>query len=101
MEEWRLDRRAVWRVVSKRPPLGVPDCGRGGRRAAPADRGIRGVHRVPLLDRAEEDTAQVVGVVRSMADHRIARVKVVFDPGRTSAAEVQTRIAQAGYEVVP
>ena len=28
-------------------------------------------------------------------------IKVVFDPGRTSAAEVQIRITQAGYEVVP
>jgi len=29
------------------------------------------------------------------------RVKVVFDPGRTSAVKVQTRITQAGYEVLP
>ena len=43
--------------------------------------------------------AQVDGVVRSVADHRVARVKVVFDPARTSAQAVQARIKQAGYEV--
>jgi copper chaperone CopZ len=43
--------------------------------------------------------AQVDGVVRSTADHRAARVKVVFDPARTSAQAVQARIQQSGYEV--
>jgi copper chaperone CopZ len=50
--------------------------------------------------RIQRALAQVAGVVRSTADHRAARVKVVFDPVRTSADEVQTRIKQAGYEVV-
>ena len=44
--------------------------------------------------------AQVDGVVRSSADHRAARVKVVFDPVRTSTQAVQARIKRAGYEVV-
>jgi hypothetical protein len=35
-----------------------------------------------------------------MADHRAARVKIVFNPARTSAATVASRIKQAGYEVV-
>ncbi|HXG03943.1 MAG TPA: heavy-metal-associated domain-containing protein [Candidatus Binatia bacterium] len=50
--------------------------------------------------RIERALAQVAGVVRSTADHRAARVKVVFDPRRTSAEAVQARIKQAGYEVV-
>ena len=48
--------------------------------------------------RIERALAQVDGVVRSAADHRAARVKVVFDPARTSAETVQARIKQAGYE---
>lgn len=50
--------------------------------------------------RIQRALAQVDGVVRSAADHRAARVKVVFDPARTSAEAVQSRIKQAGYEVV-
>jgi copper chaperone CopZ len=50
--------------------------------------------------RIQRALAQVEGVVRSAADHRAARVKVVFDPARTSAAMLQSRIKQAGYEVV-
>ena len=49
--------------------------------------------------RIERALGQVDGVVRSAADHRAARVKVVFDPARTSAQTVQARIKQAGYEV--
>src|SRR2546428_12253227 len=49
--------------------------------------------------RIERVLAQLDGVVRSAADHRAARVKVVFDPARTSAQTVQARIKQAGYEV--
>jgi copper chaperone CopZ len=50
--------------------------------------------------RIQRALAQVEGVVRSAADHRAARVRVVFDPTRTSAATVESRIKQAGYEVV-
>ena len=50
--------------------------------------------------RIERALLQVDGVVRSSADHRAARVKVVFDPARTSRQGVQARITQAGYEVV-
>lgn len=49
--------------------------------------------------RIERALARVEGVVRSAADHRAARVEVVFDPARTSAQTVQARIEQAGYEV--
>lgn len=44
--------------------------------------------------------AQLEGIVRSQADHRAARVRVVFDPARTAAAAVHARIEEAGYEVV-
>ena len=50
--------------------------------------------------RIQRALAQVDGVVRSAADHRAARVKVVFDPARASADTVQSRITQAGYQVV-
>lgn len=50
--------------------------------------------------RVQRTLAQVEGVVRSAADHRAAHVEVVFDPARTSAEALQTRIKQAGYEVV-
>ncbi len=49
--------------------------------------------------RIQRALAQVEGVVRSAADHRAARVKVVFDPARASAQAVRARIEQAGYEV--
>lgn len=50
--------------------------------------------------RIERAIGQVAGVVRCTADHRAARVTVVFDPGRTSTEAVQARIKQAGYEVL-
>jgi copper chaperone CopZ len=50
--------------------------------------------------RIEKALAQIDGVVRSAADHRVKRVKVAFDPARTSAQTVEARIRQAGYEVV-
>ena len=49
--------------------------------------------------RIQRALAQVDGVMRSAADHRAARVKVVFDPARTSTDVVEARIKQAGYEV--
>ena len=51
--------------------------------------------------RVQRVLAQIDGVVRSAADHRAARVKVVFDPARTSVEAVQARITRAGYEVAP
>ena len=50
--------------------------------------------------RIQRALAQIDGVVRSAADHRAAKVRVVFDPARTSAAAVQGRIVESGYEVV-
>ena len=49
--------------------------------------------------RIQRALAHVDGVVRSVADHRAAHVRVVFDPARTSTEAVQVRIQQAGYEV--
>lgn len=51
-------------------------------------------------NRIQGALARLPGVVRSMANHRAGRVDVVFDPGRTSSADIQARIAQAGYEVI-
>ncbi len=61
---------------------------------------VTGMTCTACEQRIQRALAQVEGVVRSAADHRAARVKVVFDPARTSAETVQSRIEQAGYEVV-
>ena len=61
---------------------------------------VTGMTCTACEQRIQRALAQVEGVVRSAADHRAARVKIVFDPARTSAATVKTRIKQAGYEVV-
>lgn len=61
---------------------------------------VTGMSCTACEQRIQRTLAQVDGVVRSTADHRAARVKIVFDPARTSAETVQRRIEQAGYEVV-
>lgn len=61
---------------------------------------VNGMTCTGCEQRIQRALGQVDGVVRSAADHRAARVKIVFDPMRTSAEAVRARIAQAGYEVV-
>jgi len=61
---------------------------------------VTGMTCTACEQRIQRALAQVDGVVRSAADHRAARVKVVFDPARTSAQTVEARIKQAGYVVV-
>jgi Cu+-exporting ATPase len=61
---------------------------------------VTGMTCTACEQRIQRALGQVEGVVRSAADHRAARVTVVFDPARTSAETVQSRIKQAGYEVV-
>jgi len=61
---------------------------------------VNGMTCTGCEQRIRRALALVDGVVRSTADHRAARVKVVFDPARTSARAVHTRIEQAGYEVM-
>jgi len=60
---------------------------------------VNGMTCAGCEQRIQRALAQIDGVVRSAADHRAARVKVVFDPARTSPQAVQARIKQAGYEV--
>lgn len=61
---------------------------------------VKGMSCRACEQRIERTLAQVDGVVRSVADHRAARVTVVFDPARTTVRAVHARIEQAGYEVV-
>ena len=61
--------------------------------------GVAGMRCVACEQRIQRALATVDGVLRSTADHRAARVTVIFDPVRTSAEAVQNRITQAGYEV--
>ncbi len=62
---------------------------------------VNGMTCTGCEQRIKRALAQVDGVVRSTADHRAARVKIVFDEARTSVQAVQARIKDAGYEVVP
>lgn len=49
----------------------------------------------------EKALARVDGVLRSAADHRAGRVRVVFDPARTAEDAVRSCIERAGYGVLP
>ena len=51
--------------------------------------------------RIEKALARVEGVTQSAADHRAARVRVMFDPARTSEGAVRSCIERAGYAVGP
>jgi Cu+-exporting ATPase len=49
--------------------------------------------------RIEKALSRVDGIARSTADHQAGRVRVVFDPTRTSKEAVRSCIEHAGYEV--
>ena len=51
--------------------------------------------------RIEKALTRIDGVVQSAADHRAARVRVMFDPARTSEGAVRSCIERAGYSVAP
>ena len=90
---------AVSRGGRNAPPLSERKPDRGGLVMEQLELRVNGMTCGACEQRIQRALAQVDGVVRSAADHRAARVKVVFDPARTSAQSVQARIKQAGYEV--
>ena len=51
--------------------------------------------------RIERALARAEGITQSAADHRGARVRVMFDPALTSEAAVRSCIERAGYTVAP
>ena len=51
--------------------------------------------------RIQKALARIEGVVESLADHRAERVRVMFDPDRTSHGAVRSCIERAGYTVAP
>ena len=51
--------------------------------------------------RIEKALARLDGVVHGAADHRAARVRILFDPVRTSETDVRSCIERAGYTVAP
>jgi copper chaperone CopZ len=51
--------------------------------------------------RIQKALARIDGVVESLADHRAERVRVMFDPDRTSQGAVRSCIERAGYTVAP
>ena len=81
------------------PPSSERKPDRGGLVMKQVELRVNGMTCGACEQRIQRALAQVDGVVRSAADHRAARVKVVFDPARTSAQAVQARITQVGYEV--
>ncbi|HYE90422.1 MAG TPA: heavy-metal-associated domain-containing protein [Terriglobales bacterium] len=51
--------------------------------------------------RIQRALAQIDGVLQSAADHRAARVRVMFDPARTSDSDLRSCVERAGYTVQP
>lgn len=51
--------------------------------------------------RIQKALTRVDGVVQSAAEHRAARVRVMFDPTRTTEGTVRSCIERAGYVVAP
>ena len=51
--------------------------------------------------RIEKALTRIDGVVQSAADHRAARVRVMFDPARTSESALRSCIERAGYSIAP
>ena len=51
--------------------------------------------------RIRKALTRIDGVVQSDADHRAARVRVMFDPARTTKSAVRSCIERAGYTVAP
>ena len=63
------------------------------------DLGVTGMTCRACEQRIENALTRIEGVVRSAADHRAARVRVMFDPARTSEDAVRSCIERAGYAV--
>ena len=65
------------------------------------DLDVSGVSCGACEQRIEKALTRIDGVVQSAADHRAARVRVMFDPARTSEGAVRSCIERAGYSVAP
>ena len=51
--------------------------------------------------RIQKALTRIDGVVQSAAEHRAARVRVMFDPARTSESALRSCIERAGYSIAP
>ena len=60
---------------------------------------VSGMRCTGCEQRIQTALSRLAGVAQSAADHRAARVRVLFDSGRTSQAAVHACIERAGYEV--
>ncbi len=65
------------------------------------DLNVSGMSCRACEERVAQALARVDGVVQSTADHRAARVRVMFDPARTTESAVRSFIERAGYSVAP
>jgi copper chaperone CopZ len=62
---------------------------------------VTGMTCTACEQRIEKALSRVEGVAQSAADHRGARVRVMFDPERTTESTVRSCIERTGYNVVP
>lgn len=62
---------------------------------------VKGMSCGACEQRIQRALAQVDGVAHSAVDHRAARVRVMFDPARTSERDVRSCVERAGYSVAP
>jgi len=60
---------------------------------------VRGMSCTGCEDRIAGVLRRLDGVRESAADYRSGRVRVLFDPRRTTAADIRARIETAGYDV--
>jgi copper chaperone CopZ len=52
-------------------------------------------------ERIRKALSRVDGIAQSAPDHRVARVRVLFDPARTTESTIRAYIERAGYTVAP
>jgi copper chaperone CopZ len=62
---------------------------------------VTGMTCTACEERIEKALARLDGLALGAADHRAARVRVMFDPGRITESTVRSCIERAGYTVAP
>ena len=65
------------------------------------DLNVNGMTCGACEQRIQKALTRIDGVVQSAANHRGARVRVMFDPTRTTEGAVRSCIERAGYVVTP
>ena len=84
-------------VVPVRPKAGTLRTRRRGMKQV--DLKVSGMTCGACEQRIQTALTRIDGVAQSAADHRAARVRILFDPARTSEDAVRACIERAGYVV--